>query len=595
MASKTRQAAYVFQMHKADTVGFTALALDTYATLFRHIDESATSEMTIHKSEEFRILPSSSANVMALSKRLKNVLSSKRKRKYHAILFEMLDKDADVDAYDDLCEALYLAVDDNSTTKPGCICVAVSNQSAFQESVILKRRLIPSCENNNIGLILLSGAEDTIEPSVLCQGTLPTGGKLPVLKVLQYQRDQEEAGGERLSTEEIAEAFQVLFGHFKIRVNGTLFHVPAIASVLKLAKTTAFLAQLQADVSRKLGSKSFSIYPFGIPYGGINELSLALADGDANRICSSATIKDKKGLPLTILCDFLSPVYPIQNVIQEAKANGIETIAVAGIASYQDCPKFEGVETISYLDTVYNAFLDDDPSCRFCSQGVPLIEGEHFEDYAREVKQFEPFTFWEFVSQHKNFYRVGHWPSDRTPNHYQFRIMTTPIFSRFSYCLSIRLRNILRSKGILPAFVRKIVCTEGEESTALSTGLSEVLGLRPEDVIRIPRRFFSSIAGKELGPDLKQYIESEYGRETLGRQNVLIVDQAAHHFKTLSSLRSVCEYYDCVVLSFLVFVDRTDRAFSLGEYLHDSHYIALYSWPVTPRRSHECPCTARVG
>lgn len=591
MSSKTRQVAYVLQMHKADTVGFTAVALDIYATLFRHIDESTASEMTIRKSEEFRILPSSSANVMALSKKLKNVLSSKRKRRYHAILLEMLDRDTDVDTYDDVCEALYLALDDTSTTRPWYICIVVSNQSAFQESVILKRRLVPHCESNNIGLILLSSTEETIEPSVLCQGTLPRGEGLPVLKGLQYEEGQEEEGEKRLSTEEITEAFQILFGHFKIRVNGTFFHVPAVASVSKLAKITAFLDQLKADISRKLSNKSFNIYPFGIPYGGINELSLGLADGDANRICSLTTIKERKELPLVILCDFLSSVYPIQNVIQEARTQGIKTIVVAGIASYQDFTKFEGIETISYLDTVYNAFLDGDPLCKFCSQGVPLIKGEHFEDYAREVEQFEPFTFWEFVCQHRNFYSVGHWPSDRTPNHYLFRIMTAPIFSHFSYCVSVRLRNILRSKGILPAFVRKIICTEGEESTALSTNLSEVLGLRREDVIRIPRRFFGSIAGKELGADLQEYIESEYGQETLRRQTVLIVDQAAHHFKTLSSLRSICEYYDCVVLAFLVFVDRTDRAFSLGEYLPDSNYIALYSWPVTPRRSHECPCT----
>jgi hypothetical protein len=247
------------------------------------------------------------------------------------------------------------------------------------------------------------------------------------------------------------------------------------------------------------------------------------------------------------------------------------------------------------MDTTYKAFPDGDPSCRFCHQeGIEkVIDGEHFEDYARKIEHFNSFTFWEFVSQDRSFYEVGHWASDRTPNHYQFRIMAAPIFRRFSYDLSIRLRNILRKSGIAPAWVRKIVCTEGEESTALSLALAEVLGLSSKDVIRIPRKFFGSIAGKELGADLLQYIDSQYKGETLKRQNVLIVDQAAHHFRTLSSLRSVCEYYDCVVLGFLVFVDRTDAALSLGEYLPDSHYVALYSWPATPHMSHECPCTVR--
>lgn len=582
---------HILRIHKADTIGFTTLSADTYSMLFENIDELLASGATLHKSEEFRLVSSSSSNVSALSKKLKNVLSSKKRRKCHALLLEMLDKEADVDAYDDLSDAIYLALGDDSTTKPWCVCIAVSNEGAFRESVILTRRLAPLCEEKNVGLILLSCGDEIIEPSILHHGALPSMSHLPVLRAYQYETKREEDVRKRLLPEEVAEQFQVLFGHFKVKVDGTAFHVPAIASVRKLARNTVFIRQLRDDISHVLGSKTFSICPFGIASGGISELSLALAEGDASKLCDLTNIKDHASHSLLILCDFLSPVYPVQDVIKKARASGIKTLAIAAVASYHDTPEFDGVEKIVYLETGYKAFLDGDPYCQFCNQGVPVIEGEHFEDYAGKVERFHPFTFWEFIAQSKDFYRVGHWASDRTPNHYQFRIMTAPIFQRYGYCIALRLRNVLVSTGILPGFVRKIVCTEGEESTTLSMGMSEVLGLHSEDVIRIPRKFFASIAGKELGPDLRQYMDSQYGTENLKRQNVLIVDQAAHHFKTLSSLRYVCEYYDCAVLAFLVFIDRTDTAFSLGEYLHDSHYVSLYSWPVTPRRSHECLCT----
>ena len=589
MASGARQASYVVQVHRADSIGFTVLSAETYTELFQLIDESSASRIAVPKSEEFKISTPPSSNLVKLSRRVKALLSSKRKKSYEALVLEMLDKEADVDAYDDLCQALYIALDDSSTTKPWCLCIAVSNPSAFQESRILGRRLLPCCDKNSVGLVLLSIADQGIVPMVLCQGNLPKGGDLPALTVVQ-PGVQEETADERISSEEIAEAFQVLFGHFAIRTGDTAFHVPAVASVRKLSRNTAFIAQLKADISRVVGNGPFTIHPFGISSGGMGELSLALVDGDADRLIGQSRVDDHQGLPLVILCDFLCPLYPIRDVIEEAKARGTRTIAIAAVASFKDRPEFDDIQTITYVDTTYEAFPASDSSCRFCNQGGQAVKGEHFEDYAREVEQFDSFTFWEFISQDQGFYRVGHWASDRTPNHYQFRIMSSPLFRRFSFCLSVRLRNALRSKGILTAFVKKIVCTEGEESTALSIALSETLGLCSEDVIRIPRRFLPSIAGKELGADLQQYVDSQYGSDALRGQAVLIVDQAAHHFKTLSSLRSVCEHYGCSILAFLVFVDRTDTALALGEYLYNVHYIALYKWPVTPRRSHECPC-----
>ena len=582
--------AYVFHIHRVSTVGFTAMSMAAYRAFFQAIDQSVASKISFQSPEEFRFPPTV---VKPLSKEIAKALSGKKNNKHHVLLLEILDEGIDVGIYDDLCMAIDEALNDENATQPWCITIAASNCDVFREALLLHRRLLPTCKRKNVGLILLSD-DQSVSPSVLCQGNLPSVQELPPFHPPEGVADQQEEREQRLSLEEIAKDFQVLFGHFEIKSHGITFHVPAIASVKKLAKNESFLAQLRYDVSQILSTTTFTICPFGLLGGGMNEFSLSLAQGDVDRLCDSKTIANHDGSPLLLLCDFLSPMHPVENIIRQAKNEGTEDIAVVGIARYQNATEYAGVTTFSYLDTNYEAVQIGVSACRFCEQqDKTAIAGEHFDDFAREIAKFDPFTFWEFVAQSKDFVKVGHWLSNRTLNHYHFRIMTDPIFKRHCYNLSVRLRNSLRLKGILPEWVQKIVCIEGEEATTLSIGLSEVLGLSQNAVIRIPRKFFDSIAGKQLSPDLLEHIRSHYGADALRQQNVLIVDQAAHHFKTLSTLRNICEYYDCTVFAFAVFIDRTSKAFSLDEYLLNSHYVFLYSWPVPPRRPHECLCVRR--
>jgi len=597
MVKKDPLPACIFHIHDPGAVGFIAISVDAYTTFFRSLDPSHASRMIFQKPKE---IPFASRmtfqepkertpkfGVKYLEKELSRVLSRKKKTTCHTLLLELLDKEADVFAYDDLCLCIYHVLIDSEMALPWCIGIAVSNHKNFRESVILNERLIPFCKEKNIGLILLSDHQNE-KPIILSQGELPKMHELPVLQPSECILPQVEVE-QRLSAEQITSEFQILFGHFQVKVDDSAFHVPAIASVRKISRNKIFIRQLQNDISRILDDSSFTICPFGVPAGGINELALALVEGNANRLCYSDNIHKHNRDPLLFLFDFLSPIYQVEDKIRLARANGTKQIAIAAIGRYQNVPEY-GIPTHSYLNTNYKAVPVGEPSCRFCIQEVPVIEEDHFDNFAREIKEFDPFTFWDFIAQSQEFFEVGHWRSDRTPNHYHFRILTKPIFKRYCYYLSIRLRNLLETKSILPGWIQKIVCTEGEESTILATGLAEVLGLRQEDVVRIPRKFFSSIAAKQLDKDLLKYIDTTYGEVNLRLRNILIVDQAAHHFKTLSALRDICEYYNCTVLAFAVFIDRTDKAFSLGEYLHDSHYLALYSWPVPPYIAHECPC-----
>ena len=280
----------------------------------------------------------------------------------------------------------------------------------------------------------------------------------------------------------------------------------------------------------------------------------------------------------------------MEQTILHLRSCGVPRIAVIGIGRYKDAPVLPNVEYHSYLDTSYEAFKADESACGFCRQDVPSITGFDFTQFEREIKKFDPYTFWALVGQNPNYFSVGHWPSDRTPNHFYFRILTDEVFRSHSYGLAIRIRNVLHaSSGVLPGWIGKIVCIVDEESYRLSVAVASVLGLKKEDVVALPRELLNAVVGKQIQAELLPQLK-DFG-DRLQRQNVLIIDQAAHHFRTLSALRNVCEYYECVVLAFAVFVDRTDRDIK-GEYLHDSHYVALYSWPCLPRRAYECQCVS---
>ena len=459
MPDKPNQTAVIFQIREAGSVGFSTLTKESYSVLLRHIDGTIASRITRFKTEQFST-PIASLDVIALAKKMKIVLSIRKNQKQSIIILELLSNDADVHSYDDLCDALYLTITDTTVLNPLFVCIAVSNRKTFLESVILNRRLIPSCHSKNVGLVLFHYTKETIEPQVLFRGTLPVIGNLPALKVGSSEKERDDTAI-RLRSDEIAELFQIIFGHFRFKYADKIFHIPAIASVRKLVKNYIFQAQLRLDLSRLLSSQSFMVFPFGIAAGGMRELSLALVDGDASRICSTAITTEHKGVPLAIFCDFISPMYPIPQIIQQARDCGIDRVVVAGVASFEDIPDLRGVPKMSYMTTPYKVWTESDNSCRFCLQGGEPIDGEHFEDYASKVGSFDRFTFWEFISQDRGFFKAGHWASDRTPNHYQFRIKTAPIFHRFSFDLSIRFKNMLRKNGIAPAWVRKIVCTEG--------------------------------------------------------------------------------------------------------------------------------------
>jgi hypoxanthine-guanine phosphoribosyltransferase len=340
-------------------------------------------------------------------------------------------------------------------------------------------------------------------------------------------------------------------------------------------------------LEERLRDPVFRVSGLGLPDAGIAELCMRVAQGDRGRIVENGD--DIQGEAVAIISDFFDDATRVLEVIEKIHQRGARRIAVVSLAGEFPTRGVESLDArLSYMNLPRAVYQSE--ACPYCTQGVAVVPVCDFDTASRSLGVFDPFTFWRLVGEEKAFSAVGHWGSDRTPNHYYFRIVTKPLFTRYTTALALRLRNVLQERGILPQWVRKLVCTEGEESYILSSALAQVLGLSSRDVIKIPREYFKGITGRDVDRELVKRLESAYGAENLRSKNVLIVDQAAHHFRTFSALRSVCEYFDCTVLGFLVFVDRTTSQIPLGEYLSHSHYVALYSWPCPANRDFECAC-----
>ena len=553
-----------------------------YRTFLGQLDAGLASSVTF-RSKNLRL----TNDLMQLAADVSRCIGKKKGISRRLLLFELLDRDADVITYDDLCSVIHSAISSEKASRLWCIAIAVTNISAFKESLLLSQRLQPFCNKRSTGLIVFGCSEQTaIE--VLVGGKLPGTVSLTPLQPRPSGQVIAVQDAKR-SPEEIETEFRILFGHFETVLGGTKYHIPAIASARRLANDRVFVQQFKNQIAQNLGNVRYQVLPIGIPQGGIDDLCVSVVDGDINRLLAADYTNLEHDAQVVLVSDFVMRAHPFEQICTELRSRGSKQLMIAGIGKYADAPQIRDVHMSAFIHTNYTVAQPGD-SCGFCIQGVPAIPGEGYDALAHQVRDFDPFTFWQLVRQSPDHYRAGHWKSDRTSNHFQFRIMVGPILQRHCHALSLRLRNVLESRSILPSWINKIMCTEGEESRTLALGLASVVGLSPQDVIAIPRKYFTSIVGADVGDEVLPYLAEKYGKSTLRHQNVVLVDQAAHHFKTLSALRTICEYLDSTILAFAVVVDRTDATFSLGEFLHDSHYVSLYSWSSPPRLPHECPC-----
>jgi adenine/guanine phosphoribosyltransferase-like PRPP-binding protein len=282
------------------------------------------------------------------------------------------------------------------------------------------------------------------------------------------------------------------------------------------------------------------------------------------------------------LADLLVQTNQFDSLIHELQNRGGNVKRIICVAHYQGV-QF-GTTVHSYFELPYASH----EKCAFCTEtDRPPLQVSSLGAIEDQLRDFDTSTFWEMIASDTKFYKVGHEIMNRTGYHYHFRIPVKNIFSSHLYAISLRLRNALRQK-IYPEWIKKIVCVDDPELDAFAKEMAHRLDLRDVDVVRIPRAELKSVTGAIIDKGVVRRLRSV--KRELNRQNVLIVDQAAHQFKTVAAIASICKHFESTVLAFGVFVDRVDPALRLAQHLPFSYYVPLYSWQCGPSQPQDCAC-----
>ena len=188
MSEKKQSGVCLVQIHRADTMGYTTLGTEAYVKLFRLINEADSPKVSVQRRLEYTMLSDAVENILPLSKKVKAGLTGTKEGK-RTLAIEMLDEDFDADAYDTLCQSLLLAIGNRSANRPWCVCIAVSNETGFRDSVLLEHKLMPYCDEHSIGLILLLRKGQRVEARILKQGRFTNTDGFPIF--LQAREAEE--------------------------------------------------------------------------------------------------------------------------------------------------------------------------------------------------------------------------------------------------------------------------------------------------------------------------------------------------------------------------------------------------------------------
>lgn len=471
------------------------------------------------------------------------------------------------------------------------VLIVVSDISEFFGSVALDRRLIPSCKAKGVGLLV---AAITPEPQAqVCYdaGRFSRRGVAGIGAV--FERVMLPSGRGVLTKSEVRDGLDILFGHFELSVGTRKLHVPALIGMERLLGDDKFLQLVLSDLQRRLGNEDFFVVPFGIQGGLMENFALALVNNEKSRVANFPNFKINSAKDVVLLCDVLSEVYPLREAIDQCLKRGAGRLITLAFAKYASFPVEGRVNASWYVDLDYEEYKPDPSICPFCAQGSPLVSGEYFVRFAEQVGEFDSFAFWELVSDVNGGYSDAHWLSNRTGYHYLHRIKALPILAKHGYGLACRIRNMVVRRGILPNFIDKILCPDEPEATQLAELTARCFGLKRDSIVAVPRKYFGTITTTYIPQELSSSIAERYGRYALEGRNVIILDQAAHHFGTLAALGHLCRFLNAKILAFVVLVDRLDPATGVGDWLPDSHYVFLYRWPWPPFKGDECPCRQR--
>lgn len=466
-----------------------------------------------------------------------------------------------------LCAQLHQVLDLDSVIT---LVVSVPSVKVLQETGILDHVYSPA-----MSVAILDETESF---------RLLTDGQLETAFAPIRRQPRLPPPAERIRAEELF----LRFGHFSAELPCGPVHTNVLPNVEASRRHEdawrRLVASTRADVETLAASQEYVLLPIEWAGGELERLALEVCGGVEKIVSPGGALPT--GVEVCVSLS-LAPI-SLETHRRIALHRGVpRTIAVRclNIASRRG-----EVSAVVTLPPMAQSFFPW--NCPYCEQDVP-DEGTGVEHL---MGPLHPKLFWDLVGWDEAHVQFKHWPSPTTPNHFNLKLETLRIFSMFGHSLAERMANTLSSKGLLPSWVDGLISTTGEEADTLVPHLAQRLGIEEGRILKVDTGARVLAERPGVDPDLAKWVASATRNGiTLGGANLVIVDQAAHHLRTLSGLRKIAEAFHGRPLGFTVFVDRTGFSVEQLESLyHGLHFAPLYSWDCPPWKALECPCRRPV-
>lgn len=392
-------------------------------------------------------------------------------------------------------------------------------------------------------------------------------------------------------TSAVAKELPLEFDHFEIdspRLAEPVTHFPCVLDARPLAANDDLVAQLRQLIQDTTGAAASVLCAVEIEGSGIADgLLPRLADGEPDQLDDGA--RDLQHREVVVVMDFAARFHKPAQVAAGLTRRGADKVFFVALVSTDDV--LDGVsDVLALLHLPLKSAAAGGGDCEFCNVGSPVHRGSHRAQLIESLIDYDAAVFWKLLALSPAFSRLGHWSSPRTENHFWLRIMMADLLTPFADAFALRLLRTLEVKGLLSvAWVDYVVVPDDDESVLLGSALVRLLPGRYTELVAVPRSVMRQVSAGELGDGARTWVDQ--ARERWGsRGNALVVDQAAHHFRTYSAVKTLIDAVGWHSLAFGVVVDRTGVNPDHLHQLHDARYASLYRWPFPPRTRLDCSC-----
>ncbi len=360
-SSKKKLSAHIFSIQKSDTSIISSLNVDV---IYKQILNEINVKNIVFKSIKPILIKSNIRNTI-ISEFRKNLTKNSG-----YLFIELLNKDFISRDFEEIFGSIIFSI--NSFTSIKILSIALVNKSQLHNTINFNE-LKSVCSLKKIALLFIdTHSNKKIYIQVINKAELTS--KSLRFTIDTNSKEKETKNIKLLENKDIISDFQKIFDHFEINIDDNSYHTPVLASLEKLSSNPGFINRVYRDIRTNLKSKSFLIKTFGIDNGSINNVAFELTRFENNKIVTYA--KDiTECSSLLILCDFLTPYYPIPEFIKEAYKKGINEILILGIEKFKNfkITPNNKLSIIFYNDTNYISYeKNEQKNCIFCQQKEDL-------------------------------------------------------------------------------------------------------------------------------------------------------------------------------------------------------------------------------